>query len=219
MTPNDEPLSDLPLFPLTRVLLPEGRLSLQIFELRYLDMIGRCVREGTPFGVVGLIEGREVQRPAEADPAGYAPESFHAVGTLAEIEAHGHPRPGLIMLRARGTQRFRLERHHRTKTGLWVGQAHPLPPDPAMAVPPDLRALSERLRQVLEHFEQRMPDPDARPVAGPYRLDDCGWVAHRWAELLPLGGRLTQSLLETDSPLLRLELVSDLLDQAQARQS
>ena len=87
-----------------------------------------------------------------------------------------------------------------------------------MAIPPDLKPTSERLRQVLEHLERRVTDPEARPVAAPYQLDDCGWVAHRWAELLPLAPPVTQSLLETDSPLLRLELVSDLLDELQTRQ-
>ena len=216
--PQETVLPDLPLFPLSRVLLPGGRLALQIFELRYLEMIGQCVRSGKPFGVVGLVDGREVQRPDGQDPAGYAAESLHTMGTLAVIEAHTHPRPGLIMLRARGTQRFRLERHERRRNGLWVGQARLLPPDALMTVPPDLKPMRERLQQVLEHLERRMPAPEARPVAAPYRLDDCGWVAHRWAELLPLPPPVTQSLLETDSPLLRLELVSDLLEELQSGQ-
>ena len=44
-------LSQLPLFPLQTVLFPGGWMSLRIFEVRYLDMIGRCMREGTAFGV------------------------------------------------------------------------------------------------------------------------------------------------------------------------
>ena len=65
MTPLPHPippvLHDLPLFPLGTVLFPDGLLPLQIFEVRYLDMIGRCRREGTPFGVVSLLQGAEVR--------------------------------------------------------------------------------------------------------------------------------------------------------------
>ena len=45
-------LTSLPLFPLGTVLFPDGMLPLQIFEVRYLDMIGKCHKTGAPFGVV-----------------------------------------------------------------------------------------------------------------------------------------------------------------------
>ena len=55
-------------------------------------------------------------------------------------------------------------------------------------------------------------DPSVRlPVLEPYRFADCGWVANRWCELLPVQAELKQRLMELDSPLMRLELVSDLL--------
>jgi Lon protease-like protein len=36
-------------------------LSLQIFEVRYLDLIKRCHQQGLAFGVIGLKKGSEVQ--------------------------------------------------------------------------------------------------------------------------------------------------------------
>ena len=65
-------LQSLPLFPLNTVLYPGGSLQLQIFEVRYLDMVQRCQREGTPFGVVTLRQGHEVQRAPGAGPTGDA---------------------------------------------------------------------------------------------------------------------------------------------------
>ncbi|MDD3785781.1 MAG: LON peptidase substrate-binding domain-containing protein, partial [Hydrogenophaga sp.] len=47
-------LSQLPLFPLGTVLFPDGWMPLRIFEVRYLDMINRCIKAGAPFGVVCL---------------------------------------------------------------------------------------------------------------------------------------------------------------------
>lgn len=50
------------------------------------------------------------------------------------------------------------------------------------------------------------------PIQAPYLWDDAGWVANRWAELLPTPSNLKQRLMALDNPLLRLELVADLLD-------
>jgi Lon protease-like protein len=49
------------------------------------------------------------------------------------------------------------------------------------------------------------------PMGAPYRLDECGWVANRWCELLELDLPQKQLLLAQDNPVLRLELVQDAL--------
>ncbi|HWL28998.1 MAG TPA: LON peptidase substrate-binding domain-containing protein, partial [Burkholderiaceae bacterium] len=38
-----------PLFPLNTVLFPSGVLTLRVFEVRYLDMIKKCIADGTQF--------------------------------------------------------------------------------------------------------------------------------------------------------------------------
>ena len=50
----------LPLFPLNTVLFPGMVMPLHIFEQRYRTMIGRCIEEQSPFGVVLIREGVEV---------------------------------------------------------------------------------------------------------------------------------------------------------------
>ncbi len=42
----------IPLFPLNVVLLPGADLPLHIFEPRYLDMVARCLKEKSEFGVL-----------------------------------------------------------------------------------------------------------------------------------------------------------------------
>ena len=54
---DTQSLHSLPLFPLNTVLFPEGLLSLQVFEVRYLDMIRKCQHADAPFGVVALQAG------------------------------------------------------------------------------------------------------------------------------------------------------------------
>jgi len=209
---------DLPLFPLQSVLFPEGVLSLRIFEVRYLDMIARCHREGLPFGVVCLTRGGEVRQPpgaALATAAGgdaFAQEAFHPVGTLAHIVELERPQLGLMMIRCTGGQRFRLHSSKQLKHGLWVGRAELLPADSQVPVPPDLAHVRLALERLLAHMQATMSQIDALPLQPPYRWDDCGWLASRWCEILPVSPQLKQQFMVLDSPLVRLELVADLLE-------
>ena len=43
------------------------------------------------------------------------------------------------------------------------------------------------------------------------RFHDAGWVANRWAELLPIVGAQKQSLLEEMDPLARLKKIDSIL--------
>ncbi|RZL62820.1 MAG: peptidase S16 [Variovorax sp.] len=205
-------LHDLPLFPLGTVLFPGGLLPLRIFEVRYLDMIGKCHKAGVPFGVVSLTQGSEVRK------AGATAEAFSAIGTLATIQTLESPQAGLLQIECTGTQRFRVRASALQKHGLWTAEVEAIADDVALEIPDDLRPTSAalwRLVDTLEERKRRQGNEGVRlPVAAPYRFDDCGWVANRWSELLPMQPALKQRLMELDSPLMRLELVSDFLARA-----
>ena len=206
-------LTSLPLFPLGMVLFPDGLLPLQIFEVRYLDMIGKCHKAGTPFGVVSLTEGSEVRRLGNAGPNGdgFASEVFSAVGTLATITEFSTPQPGLMMIRCTGTQRFEISHREKLKHGLWIANVTRLVDDLVVTIPADLQETANALGKVIKTLQEREVTPNQMPLLSPYKLDDCGWVANRWCELLPIQVSLKQRLMELDNPLLRLELVSDIL--------
>lgn len=201
---------ETPLFPLRSVLFPGGHLPLRIFEPRYLDMVQRCHARGEPFGVVALTAGDEVRR-REGEGEGFAREAFQAVGTLARIDAFGFTQAGLIEIRTCGTQRFRVQGSRLLSHGLWVGTLQTLPPDPAVAVPDDLRHAARRLQDLLAGWAAQ-PDAGPLPVQPPLAWDDAGWLANRWTELLPMPVEDRQRLMSLDNPLLRLELVVDRLD-------
>ncbi|MGJ7610550.1 MULTISPECIES: LON peptidase substrate-binding domain-containing protein [unclassified Variovorax] len=201
-------LHSLPLFPLGTVLFPGGLLPLRIFEVRYLDMIGKCRKADVPFGVVTLTSGAEVRK------AGAEAESFAAVGTLAEIREFESPQSGLLQIECVGTQRFRIRTTELQKHGLWVAEVEAVPDDIALEIPGDLKHTATALRRLIDTLEERrhaQGDSVRLPIEAPYRLDDCGWVANRWCELVPMQAELRQRLMTLDSPLMRLELVSDLL--------
>jgi len=209
-------LTSLPLFPLGSVLYPGGLLPLRIFEVRYLDMVRKCHKHGAPFGVVALNRGSEVQRPAGEGPAGdaFANESFDAVGTLALITEFSAPQPGLMVIRCTGMQRFTVRRSEKLRHGLWVADVVRLAPDQEIPVPADLRHVSDALGKLIRTLQEKGIAPDDLPMQPPYQLDDCGWVANRWCELLSLPLEVKQRMMVLDNPLVRLELVGDMLERS-----
>lgn len=213
-------LEQLPLFPLQTVLFPGGLLPLRIFEVRYLDMVQRCQREGAPFGVVSLIQGHEVARtPSTQGTTPQGTEVFQNVGTLARIEHFEQVQAGLIVVRVRGVQRFRVQASHKLKHGLWVASVELIPHDLPSPVPTDLAGTSRSLQQVLQSLQAQATRPEELPITPPYQWNDAGWVANRWCDLLPVGTELKHRLMSLDAPLLRLELVSDILEKLRLESS
>jgi len=212
--PQSLSLQSLPLFPLNSVLYPGGYLPLQIFEVRYLDMIGKCFKANVPFGIVTLNQGSEV-RQAPGNAAGgnsFAAEIFYPTGTLARITKLSRPQPGLMLIQCTGSQRFEVSQHELLKHGLWVAHVKLLDADQIVPVPSDLKPVANTLKRVITTLQAQGTPPEQMPMQPPYQLDDCAWVANRWCELLPMPQELKNRLMALDNPLVRLELVSDLLE-------
>jgi hypothetical protein len=202
-TPSPAPLAELPLFPLGTVLFPGALLPLQLFELRYLQMIGECERTATGFGVVTLAQGREVHCP------GAAAEQFEPMGTRVQIERIERPKPGLVMVWCRGVERFNIQAMQQRSDGLWTGQVQALPPEPDVQVPEDLQHLSAQMHDVLTELSA---EPSEVPHwAEAWRLQDCSWLSNRWGELLPLPLQMNYRLFALQEPLVRLELIGDMV--------
>lgn len=193
-----------PLFPLTTVLYPQGVLNLQIFEVRYLDLMKKCLRDNTPFGVVSLLDGNEVRRPDEKI-------QLAKIGTLVNIEKHEFVTPTLIEISTVGSQRFKLLNATQEKNGLWMGEIQTLPSDPVVEIPDYLQGSANALARLINSIDENEIAEEKLPFRKPYKLMDCGWVANRWCELLPLDKPTKLQLLALDNPLLRLELIDDTL--------
>ena len=191
----------LPLFPLGMVLFPGAILDLKVFEARYLDLMSECMRSQQPFGVVCLRTGREV---GAADSG----MQLEDVGTVAHLEEVDAEQAGILRVRCKGGLRFRIKgAATQRENGLWEAPVQDLPPDtarqPGPAVLQTVHALGEAIRKLREQ--------DQLPFAPPYRLDDAGWVANRWCELLPIPLPAKQKLMELDDPVIRLSLVDGFL--------
>jgi Lon protease-like protein len=202
-------LADVPLFPLHTVLFPDGLLPLKIFEARYLDMARECLREKTPFGVCLLKSGGEVALADEPS----VPES---VGCLAEIGECDVETFGMLLIRARGTRRFRLLSHRVEPSGLLVGMAKPLADDVPLEGNEQLAkfgACAEVLERIIATIRER--DPDSLPFAEPFKLGDPTWVSNRLSEVLPIALRARQKLMELTDAGERIDVVHHYMQQHQ----
>lgn len=196
-------MTALPLFPLSTVLFPGGQLSLQVFEVRYLDLIRQCINNTTTFGIVTLTSGSEIRLPGKT-------ETFSQIGTLVNIIEWSSPRPGLLQILCEGTKRFRIYTIEQQRHGLWTADyVDMIDPDKEIAIPDELIDTSTSLENLLYTMKMQGLGESELTVSPPYRLNDCGWVANRWAEILPISLAQKQNLLALENPLLRLELIQD----------
>jgi len=191
---------DFPLFPLGIVALPHELVPLHIFEERYKTMIGRCLEEGSEFGIVWMSE-----------------DGLRPIGCACEIaEVIERMDDGRINLIARGTRPFRIEERQEEL------------PYPAGTVEflddrsedPDgdaAEAAHEAYAELVNEATDRTPD-----------MDEIGEMsAYQMAATVEFGLDAKQGLLDLRSETARLRLVTrlfraalkrlDFVNRAQAR--
>lgn len=184
----------LPLFPLKSVNFPGGLLQLKVFELRYVDMVKRCLAEELPFGVCLIREGEEVGTPI-------VPE---AVGCLATIRHWEMPHPNLFQLTVLVGERFQLESHLSQPDGLLVGQVRLLQAEPDVPLAEEFLPCANLLKLIVA---QR----GTAYFAEPLQFESSSWVSQRLAEALPLRLLAKQKMLELIDPQARLGVLRQFL--------
>jgi hypothetical protein len=177
---------ELPLFPLSAVLLPYGRMPLKIFEPRYLDLVRDSMKSGNPFGVVWIRRGAEVARPGSALP------ELGDHGTCARIVDWDQLPNGLLGITIEGGERFKLFATRKQPNGLLVGNVELQPAEP----PAPLTEAGLSLLEVLRSLEAH-----PQVVRMKLRVDyNNAWqVAYTLLQLLPIEESRKYELLGIDT--------------------
>jgi Lon protease-like protein len=189
----------LPLFPLDTVLFPGCWLDLQIFEARYLDMIGQCMKQGDGFGVVCIREGEQV---------GKAPLAVAPIGCEAVIRDFTQQDNGLLGIRVEGRRRFELIDTQVDKRQLMQAEVRwldEMADSPLVEQDDDLLAL---LTALGEH-------PMVEALGMPTAVTGRQGLANQLAYLLPLMDEDKLELLAMDAPGQRLDRIQALLERLQ----
>ncbi|WP_417538863.1 LON peptidase substrate-binding domain-containing protein [Marinobacter sp.] len=184
-----------PVFPLNSVVLPGGRIPLQLFEPRYIDMLSRCMKEDKGFVISLLRNGNEAGRTA----------SFYETGTYVRIVDFKKLDNGLLGITVEGDSKVTITDSWQQDDGLNLGEVEFLPAEPGTGIPTAFHELPSVLRALFRH-----PVIDELGMSVDY--EDARDVSWRLTELLPLDKQDKQQLLEMQDPLARLARLQELLD-------
>ena len=186
-----------PLFPLNAIVCPQGRISLQIFEPRYLDMVSDCLKTDTPFVAVLL---REDTGTGSGDK-----EEFYRVGTLAKVvDFDKGACDGFINVTIEGISQVSLSLAVQQDDGLWVA-------DIVRPNEEDFVALPEQYSELRAVLEALVQHPFVQGLHMDIDYCDGRQVGWRLTELLPMENRQKQMLFELKDPIQRLAELSDQL--------
>lgn len=207
----------LPLFPLNTVIFPDGVLTLKVYETRYLEMIRACLRDDTTFGVVAIYPEQHVN--LKLNKGFEAKYPFAEIGTVFKILEADVSCLGIINVKVKAMNRIKIHSAKQDVNGLWQASVSDVAQDKPMSIPEDLEATQSHLQHIIDSLKDKDIAELELPITKPYNLQDCGWVANRWCEILNMPLMQKQRLLELASPLLRLELIEDMLCQEFTNQS
>jgi Lon protease-like protein len=197
----------IPLFPLRVVMFPRGRLNLQIFERRYIDLVTHCMRTSSGFGICLLKEGEEVVQEGTN-------QTIHRTGTYSNIIDWDQLENGLLGITVEGSAKFSIEDCWQSDSGVLQGNVQFNETDNVGRETIPLDDQYTALADLLQNLESHPLVEQKKLIIDYNNLWDLGW---RLSELIPIEIEQKQQLLEIDDPWERIQsieqLVSDLANE------
>jgi len=175
---------ELPLFPLNTVLFPGTPLQLHIFEERYKQMIGECIAQEKPFGVVLIRQGVEALGTL-VDP--------HRIGCSANIIDVQRLDNGHLNITAVGKDRFRILTLNNQSQPYLLGMVDNYPI--VEQAPETLQPLAERLLARLDRYLRLLVDAGMIELDPSHLPDNPLLLAYLAAALLQVPPIQKQQLL------------------------
>ena len=167
------------LFPLSAHLLPGGRLSLRIFEQRYLRMVKQSFSDNSGF-VVCMLN-------AQGDKA--RNQHIYPIGTYCHIVDFEALHDGLLGITVEAQYCVTLDKVETQPDGLRVARYTPSTAWPQPELTPGYNLMRLRLQELFDKY------PEIKGLYEEPKFDDALWVVYRWLELLPVNAEKKRSLL------------------------
>ena len=179
---NPDVVNNIPLFPLQSVLFPSGRMALQIFEVRYIDLIRDCMRNDTGFGVVRLLSGGEV-----ADQRGHK-VSFDVTGCYARIVDWHALQSGRLGIVIEGEKLFDVIDHVNESNGLITA-------DVEWNSPQNVALNTDIDSELVGLYQKLIRHPEVAKLGYSTDIKTPVELSMRLAQLLPMDAITKQALL------------------------
>jgi Lon protease-like protein len=190
-------METIPLFPLNSVLFPKGRISLQIFESRYVDMVRNCLKDGSGFGIVLIETGSEVARAGQK-------LDIHRTGTYSVVVDWNQLPNGLLGITAEGRSTFRIMESWREANNLCRAVVEFRPQD---SIEAEKVEVGEEFEEYVELLRGLARHPAIEELKLDMSFENLREIAWRLSELLPIANKEKQALLEQMDPIARLQQI------------
>ena len=169
----------VPLFPLSAHLMPQGRMSLRIFEPRYTRMVKQVCADESGF-IMCMLN-------AEGDKN--TNEHIFPVGTYAKVIDFELLEDGLLGIKVAGLYNVEVRNIETESDGLRIGQYSEQDAWECNVSAQQISPMVERLEEVFERY------PDISSLYDSAQFEDPQWVLFRWLELLPIDAKQKQYFL------------------------
>lgn len=187
---------NLPLFPLSSHILPQGRMALRIFEPRYVRMIKQACANDSGFVVCMLnSEG------SKADNS-----HIFQLGTVCKVIDFDVLEDGLLGVTVEGLECVTVSQIAVEHDDLRVGSCEPVPKWTCETSIQEFHPIDERLKEIFERY------PEVSSLYQSTPFDDPIWVINRWIELLPVGAEQKQHFLMQQDYINAFNYLSQLIE-------
>lgn len=185
-------METIPLFPLNTVLFPGMVLPLHIFEERYKQMIGYCLAQSQPFGVVLIKTGR-AEGPFQGE--------LHRIGTTARVTRAAQLSDGRMNIMTIGQQRFRIIELHTDQQPYLLATIENFP----LAAPHNALGIANKVATRLMHYLSKFKELGKIKVNLNEFPSDPQTLAYLTGVILPILNEQKQEILSMESAQAMLE--------------
>ena len=191
---------ELPLFPLGTVLFQGCRISLHIFEQRYMAMLNRCRETGTGFGTVLIRQGDEVH----GKNSSFTPKVCE-VGSFAVIASVKSTPHNTYNVTIEGGPRIQIRNTWEQEDHLLMGFVDFLAEERKSPIKEDEKPLAQALRGYYKIY------PGIVNLGFKTDFNDARDVSMRLSQYVSFDSGTKQRLLEVSSPHERLRLLAEMV--------
>lgn len=189
-------MQKLCLFPLSAHMLPGGRMSLRIFEPRYVRMVKEVCANDSVFVVCMLNSDGDKELNTH----------IHPLGTVGRVIDFDVLEDGLLGITVEGVNCVKITAIETESDGLRVGQCEAVDGWTCDISRSEIEPMNERLREIFEKY------PEVNSLYSTPAFEDPIWVIHRWLELLPVGAAQKQYFLEQKDCGKALQFLRELIE-------
>jgi Lon protease-like protein len=191
-----KPCYEAPLFPLSAHLLPGGRMSLRIFEPRYVRMIKEVCAADTGFGVC-MVDSQGNKNKNE---------HIYPIGTFCKVTDFDLLDDGFLGVTVEGQTCFKINSITTQPDELRIGECENIDTWSSESASLPISPMDDKLKEIFENY------PELKAMYQTPQFNDPIWVIYRWLELLPVDASQKQEFLKHKDCTKALEYLAQLVE-------